>query len=69
MQDAVDRGLERRNEQAVPRIGIDEKSFGRGQDYILVMTDIDQARKKVSGTGQGKRCQVPFFPLVKLPAF
>lgn len=44
MQDAVDRGLERRNEQAVPRIGIDEKSFGRGQDYISVMTDIDQSR-------------------------
>lgn len=44
MASAVERGLERRTEQPVPHVGIDEKSFGSGQDYISVMTDISQSR-------------------------
>ena len=41
---AVNRGLERRSEQAIPYVGIDEKSFGRGQDYVSLMVDIDRSR-------------------------
>ena len=44
MQRAVTRGLERRSVDEVTHVGIDEKSFGKGQDYVTVMTDIDESR-------------------------
>ena len=44
MERAVERGLICREDEAVPHIGIDEKSFGRGQDDISVMVDIDGSR-------------------------
>jgi len=39
MQRAVDRGLAERSLDGIEYVGIDEKSFGRGQDYVSVMTD------------------------------
>ena len=44
MKRAVARGLERRSLDQVRHVGIDEKSFGKGQDCVTVMTDIDQSR-------------------------
>ena len=44
MDRAVERGMARRDLDDVTHIGIDEKSFGRGQDYISVMTDVDHSR-------------------------
>lgn len=44
MDDAVERGLERRDLDEIQHIGMDEKSFGKGQDYVSVMTDIDGGR-------------------------
>jgi transposase len=44
MQRAVKRGLSRRNLENIENVGIDEKSFGQGHDYVSVMTDIDQSR-------------------------
>ncbi len=41
---AVERGLERRQLEALPHLGMDEKSFGRGQSYITLLTDLEQAR-------------------------
>ena len=41
---AVDRGLARRDLEEIYHVGIDEKSFGRGQDYISLMTDLDNNR-------------------------
>jgi transposase len=41
---AVDRGLQRRETDEVKHVGIDEKSFGRGHDYVSIMTDTDQSR-------------------------
>jgi transposase len=40
----VERGLRRRNMETVRFVGIDEKSFGRGQDYVSLMTDLEQSR-------------------------
>jgi transposase len=40
MERAVDRGLERRELEGLRHLGLDEKSFRRGQDYISVMTQI-----------------------------
>lgn len=44
MQRAVERGLERRSLDEVKHVGMDEKSFGKGHDYISVLTDIDASR-------------------------
>ena len=54
MKRAVDRGLERRETQQITQIGIDEKSFLRGHNYISVMTDISGSRvlKVVEGRTQ-----------------
>ena len=41
---AVERGLLRRSTEAVTRVGMDEKSFGRGQDYVALMTDLSGRR-------------------------
>jgi transposase len=44
MDRAVERGLERRDSTPIRHIGIDEKSFGKGHDYVTVLTDIDASR-------------------------
>ena len=44
MERAVDRGLTRRQVDEVKHVGIDEKSFGRGQDYVSLMTDLNGSR-------------------------
>jgi len=44
MKRAVNRGLARRQLDGIENIGIDEKSFGKGHDYVSVMTDIDNSR-------------------------
>ncbi len=44
MERAVGRGLSRRQEEQVKYVGIDEKSFGRAQDYVSLMVDIDRSR-------------------------
>lgn len=44
MDRAVQRGLMRRSTEAVTQVGLDEKSFGRGQDYVSLMTDLQGRR-------------------------
>lgn len=44
MDRAVERGLKRREVEKVRRVGLDEKSFLRGQRYVSVMTDLDGRR-------------------------
>ena len=44
MERAVKRGLAVRDLDGIRYAGIDEKSFGRGQDYVSVMTDGDNSR-------------------------
>ena len=41
MQKAVKRGLSRRKDSSINYLGIDEKSFLKGHNYITVLTDID----------------------------
>ena len=54
MRRAVERGLQRRMIEDVKLVGIDEKSFRKGQDYIALMTDLLGARvlEVVEGAGQ-----------------
>jgi len=44
MRRAVERGLERRQLKGLKYLGLDEKSFGRGQSYITLLTDLEQSR-------------------------
>lgn len=44
MDRAVKRGLDRRSLDDITNVGLDEKNFRRGQDYVSVMTDIDNKR-------------------------
>jgi transposase len=44
MQRAVERGLERRQLDSLPHLGIDEKSFRRGQSYVSILTDLAGSR-------------------------
>lgn len=41
---AVERGLQRRSTEEVKYVGLDEKSFLRGQNYVSVLTDLDAGR-------------------------
>lgn len=41
---AVKRGLLRRSTESVRQVGMDEKSFGRGQNYVSLMTDLNSRR-------------------------
>lgn len=41
---AVQRGLDRRSLDSVHHVGMDEKSVGKGHDYVSVMTDLDHRR-------------------------
>ena len=44
MERAVERGMERREEREIPYLGVDEKNFGKGQDYVSILTDIAGSR-------------------------
>jgi transposase len=44
MRRAVERGVTRRQLEGLAHLGMDEKSFRRGQSYITLLTDLDGAR-------------------------
>jgi transposase len=44
MERAVERGLERRKVTELRYVGLDEKSFERGQSYVSVMVDLEDSR-------------------------
>ena len=44
MERAVERGLDRRQLEGLRHLGLEEKSFKRGQSYITLLTDLDQGR-------------------------
>lgn len=44
MQRAARRGLARRRAEVVPQIGVDEKSFQKGHEYVTVVCDLQRSR-------------------------
>jgi transposase len=44
MRRAVGRGLDRRQLEGLKHLGMDEKSFKRGQSYITLLTDLEKSR-------------------------
>ena len=54
MERAVDRGLERRKVEEVRYIGVNEKSFRSGQDYISTMVDLNKEGPRVLEVSAGR---------------
>ena len=48
------RGLLRRSVEQVRQVGLDEKSFRRGQSYISVLVDIDAEAPRVLEAAEGR---------------
>lgn len=44
MERAVERGLERRKAEALPRLGVDEKAFRKGHKYFTLVNDLSRSR-------------------------
>lgn len=68
MQRAVERGLARRELDSLPYVGIDEKSFRRGQSYISILTDLTGARvlEVTEGRDEKARFQSCFLHFILL---
>lgn len=83
MERAVERGLAQRKFEALPHLGIDEKSFGRGHNYASVLTDIagkrvlevvhganqEQASALLSSLPELQRAQVQAVAMDRSPAY
>jgi len=54
-QRSVARGLARRADAPVRRGCVDEKAFGRGQDYVTVVSSLDAGRARVLHMGDGRK--------------
>ena len=50
---AVARGLERRELEGLRHLGLEEKSFRRGQDYISVLTEVGAELRVLEVCGGG----------------
>ena len=44
MEGAVERGLERRQAEPLPLLGVDEKAFRKGHKYFTLVNDLEQSR-------------------------
>lgn len=64
MARAVKRGLKCRSLEKLTRIGIDEKSVGKGQHYITVVTDLVQKRVVWVGEERKKETLDQFFTML-----
>jgi transposase len=51
VQRAVRRGQDRKQAGLLPRIGIDEKAFAKGQDYITLLYDLDHSTVEAISDG------------------
>ena len=51
LRKAVARGQQRKTEKPMPRIGIDEKAFRKGQNYITLIYDLDNSTVEAISDG------------------
>jgi transposase len=61
VQPAVARGLERKQVKDVPRIGIDEKAFRKGHDYVTLLVNLDTSTVEVIADGNDTKSAIAFF--------
>lgn len=53
MERAVERGMEQRDLEELRHVGLDEKSFLKGQSYVSLMTDLEPGRSRVLEVMEG----------------
>ena len=51
LERAVERGRARKSQRPLPRIGIDEKAFRKGQNYITLLYDLDRGTVEAISDG------------------
>ena len=51
LERAVERGRARKSQRPLPRIGIDEKAFRKGQNYITLLYDLDHGTVEAISDG------------------
>lgn len=67
MERAVDRGLERRQLEGLRHVGMDEKSFRRGQSYITTLNEIGEEGGRVLEVVEGRDTQAAVELLQSIP--
>ncbi len=55
MEKAVKRGMNRRNDELINYIGMDEKSFLKGHKYVTVLSDIEG--KRIIDVSEGRKAE------------
>lgn len=68
MERAVERGLARRELGAVRHLGMDEKSFGKGQSYISTLVDLEADAPRVLEVVEDRDTHAAVALLESLPA-
>jgi transposase len=61
VQRAVRRGQQRKQATLLPRIGIDEKAFAKGQDYLTLLYDLDDSTVEAIADGNDTASGVACF--------
>lgn len=61
MQRAVRRGQDRKEVKPLPRIGIDEKAFAKGQDYLTLIYDLEESTVEAISDGHDTEAGVACF--------
>ena len=61
IQRAVARGQLRKQAQAMPRIGIDEKAFAKGQNYVTLLYDLDRSTVEAISDGNNTESGIACF--------
>lgn len=67
MERAVQRGLARRRLEGRRHVGMDEKSFRKGQDYISTLVELDAEAPRVLEVFEGRDSDAAVTPLETLP--
>jgi transposase len=61
VQRAVTRGQERKEAMPLPRIGIDEKAFAKGQSYLTLLYDLDNSTVEAISDGNDTESGIACF--------
>jgi transposase len=67
VQRAVSRGQDRKQACLLPRIGIDEKAFAKGQDYITLLYDLDHSTVEAISDGNDTASGIACFSQLSPP--
>lgn len=61
IEKAVERGKARKQPFPLPRIGIDEKAFAKGQDYVSMIYDLDNSTVEAISDGHDTEAAMACF--------